>query len=1125
MKKYLSFVLLLVFMVSSLPLINNRHVSAAQLEQNQNKPTYIDSITNELNASIAKIEGGYTSNDRQVVLTARLKSLTPRDYSGWVHSVVVGVSGDAEYKNYAFQLVYGSSNYQNLIKLNDGTQGTFEGIETPQEQWVRNENMEKLFSNSGLDIKLVRNGTWAYLFIDFGEGYALVGKMYVPDSEPTLFTLYNGYTTVRMSRIAVQTGAEAVRSALNGYVLYSPENSSIAPVVGNYTSQDKYAVLSGNIKATIPYNRPDWLNVVLGVNGGTRGWSNYEFQILYGPGENQNLIKLNNGKEGLYEGVNVVQEQWVRNKKLENIFSENGLSFKLVRYNTWAFLLIEFDNGYELVGKMYVPAEEPTLFTAYNGYPAFVMSDITVETGHESVLEALQGISVNLKSWGETDPITDGLYLHVNSTQWTLTAKLILPDIATYTKSQEYRTVSAGSVLWSKSIAVFRDPSGTWLPQDMDVWTPGTINQKHSECLSPEKGGMWVRWVRNADWLTMWTSADGKMWEYSHRRTDLSMNELGLAIETEWKARLTNVTITLSGETPSDFIARADATGTPIYPGSTTESQKWAVMSAHLQSLTSIAHDWSRNIIPGVSGYENWGNYGFQIIFGTSSSENGVKLMDGKQGSVPINTGKENAFIDNIPQYQEYNNPKLEKLFSSEGMDIKLVRLNRVAYLLADMGDGWELIGRMPIPENQPTQFKLFTSRADIHATNVKVELGKEAAVKAFDGLKTSLNGSSDESGQIRLFDLNADQWVVDTKVIFPNNPVDWRTCFTVGVPFKQYSTRLMWSPQRNQWFVTSLIPDASSKFSPFEPTLLAPTSEGLWVRWVRDKNNFTLYASQDGISYTFMTTTAHFPTEADAIALKTWYMGITIRDFRLRIGSDAVNDINIKSIAINKQPDKTEYIEGDAFDPSGMEVVVIKQDGSQENVPLNECVISAPSKLSVNDTEVAISYKGFTVTVPVTVTENEATEVKIKDLPYVTLYKPDEVFEPAGATYIVLYKNGEIQEHDIVIDMCSEVDTSASGEKTVYVTVPFNGGQTTLSFVITVDTLPVIIPPDFKNPDLDDVPGETTTTGSPDTDTITDSPGTGESSASMMAILFMLTSIAFVIIQVKPKKELEIRQ
>lgn len=83
----------------------------------------------------------------------------------------------------------------------------------------------------------------------------------------------------------------------------------ISIISGDYNKNDKYVVLTGQLKA-LDNMTHDWTQaIVLGVSGAAK-WDNYAFQLAYGQSSTVNLVKLINGKGyGNFDGVQIVQEQ------------------------------------------------------------------------------------------------------------------------------------------------------------------------------------------------------------------------------------------------------------------------------------------------------------------------------------------------------------------------------------------------------------------------------------------------------------------------------------------------------------------------------------------------------------------------------------------------------------------------------------------------------------------------------------------------------------------------------------------------------------------------------------------------------------------------------------------------
>ena len=159
-------------------------------------------------------------------------------------------------------------------------------------------------------------------------------------------------------------------------------------IPADYTG-GSYAVLEANIKAldAVTY---DWSsNILFSLSGEV--WDAHDFQIVYGTSSEQNLVKLT-GETATINGVTIEQEQWVNNPALEKIFTEDGMDIKVIRMNDQACLLADLGEGFVVIGKMFIPAEETTLFSIFNVSTALEISDYSVSIGEEAVNAAMEGV-------------------------------------------------------------------------------------------------------------------------------------------------------------------------------------------------------------------------------------------------------------------------------------------------------------------------------------------------------------------------------------------------------------------------------------------------------------------------------------------------------------------------------------------------------------------------------------------------------------------------------------------------------------------------------------------------------------------------------------------------------------
>ena len=783
----------------------------------------------------ALISDGYEATDKYVVLSANIQALSNLTY-GWKNNVVLGVSGETFWQNYAFQIVYGENAEQNLVKLIDGM--GYDGNEVMQEQWYNNAKLEKLFADGGMDIKLVRMDTRAYLLADLGEGYELIGSMILPEDAPTNYSIYNSGTEVFIDDIQVETGKDAAVAAFNGldltidntplvlpveseswtvegrlvidtntftwstadYRMYAGANGwdqaisvfyncvsntwhlqdhtswsnvqipdehwwMVSEVSGGmyvrfvrngssltvWTSKDgvnwtntlsmggitenniylvstlaselrdvtisnhtllkqqkqspiyipadyanaNYAVFEANIKATddITY---DWgSNILVSITGEV--WDAYDFQILYGGSSEQNLIKLT-GEGSTVDGFNVPQEQWVNNPSLEKIFTEDGMNIKVVRMDTWAYLLADMGSGYTMVGKMVIPADQATRFGVFNHNTAIEISDYSVTVGQDAAIAALNGLDLTLDANGMALPI---------SGDWTLEGRLVI-DVENFTWfTADYR-MYAGANSWDQAVAVlYAYESNIWKLQNQSTWGSVELPAAQSDMLSAVSGGMYVRFVKSGNLLTAWVSADGTNWSSAYSHTSATGN--GIWLFATLASQLRDVKLT------DKAVFTAAKGATMVIPADYTGGN-YAVLEANIKALDEITYDWNSNILFSLSG-EVWDAHDIQIVYGTSSEQNLVKL-----------TGETTTVGDvTIEQEQWVNNPALEKVFAEDGMNIKVVRMNEQACLMADLGEGFVVIGKMFIPAEEATLFSIFNVSTALEISDYRVSIGEDA--------------------------------------------------------------------------------------------------------------------------------------------------------------------------------------------------------------------------------------------------------------------------------------------------------------------------------------------------------------------------------------------------------------
>ena len=117
-------------------------------------------------------------------------------------------------------------------------------------------------------------------------------------------------------------------------------------------------------------------------------------------------------------------------------------------------------------------------------------------------------------------------------------------------------------------------------------------------------------------------------------------------------------------------------------------------------------------------------------------------------------------------------------------------------------------------------------------------------------------------------------------------------------------------------------------------------------------------------------------------------------------------DDDIVTGIEITKQPAKTDYVEGQTFDRTGMEVTATHKDGSREVVTaygVTPLVLS-----TVGDGQkVTVSYAGCDAEVTVNVIARVQTGIEVTKMPDKTVYLAGETFDPTGMEVSAVFNDG----------------------------------------------------------------------------------------------------------------------
>ncbi len=120
-------------------------------------------------------------------------------------------------------------------------------------------------------------------------------------------------------------------------------------------------------------------------------------------------------------------------------------------------------------------------------------------------------------------------------------------------------------------------------------------------------------------------------------------------------------------------------------------------------------------------------------------------------------------------------------------------------------------------------------------------------------------------------------------------------------------------------------------------------------------------------------------------------------------------DDDIVTGIEITKQPAKTDYVEGQTFDRTGMEVTATHKDGSREVVTaygVTPLVLS-----TVGDGQkVTVSYAGCDAEVTVNVIARVQTGIEVTKMPDKTAYLTGETFDPTGMVVSAVFNDGSTE-------------------------------------------------------------------------------------------------------------------
>ena len=125
-------------------------------------------------------------------------------------------------------------------------------------------------------------------------------------------------------------------------------------------------------------------------------------------------------------------------------------------------------------------------------------------------------------------------------------------------------------------------------------------------------------------------------------------------------------------------------------------------------------------------------------------------------------------------------------------------------------------------------------------------------------------------------------------------------------------------------------------------------------------------------------------------------------------------------NLEIVTAPTKTEYIEGETFDPTGMKLKVTYNIGDSTEIQDGKGCTFSPNKVEKDTTQIRVTCEGVYATQSIKVTQKTIEEItEITSKPNKVIYEDGEYFDPAGMKIKVKYSDNSTEEVEVTKDIC----------------------------------------------------------------------------------------------------------
>lgn len=877
---------------------------------------------------------------------------------------------------------------------------------------------------------------------------------------------------MNLTPFAQSTGANAAGTS-GAYEDVSMDTNA-APVVLELSEDienSEYVVFSMNVKGYGTRNPETCIASGVGITTkGTTLKDMYGFLMAFDHPDYEYFVSINEANTAGFDWENWYHyAQYGNHKtssKLDKIFSVEGLDIKLVRLGRTAFLLAKYDKSWEQIGYIVLPDGMKTELNFFNLNNKTIYRNISVQNGKEAAIAALQSFNVDVDS-----EFSQYQYM-VGDTSWSVEMKI---------KDKTPQVDETGDVVRISSLTgAANDPWKEWMVLEnqgeyrslhyeqrplygQTFWD--TVNSTAGDYISALKeDGLYVKFVRDEKNLYLLFSTDGKNYSIVEKVVSHGLTpDIGLfSIDLNDKYSYKNISINVGKNATLDALLKnitVDANGLPVVLGFSDEvkNSEYAVFTMNVKGHGTRVPG---NCIASGVGIGTKGNttndmYGFLMAFDHPAYEYFVS----------INAGNTSGFDwQNWYHYAQYGNhntsSKMNRIFESEGLDIKLVRLGRTAFLLARYDDAWEQIGYIVLPEGMKTELNFFNLSNKTSYRNITVQTGKDVAIDALQDLTIDVNW---EFSQYQYM-VGDTSWSVEMKIKDKTPTVDEtgdvaRIDSLTGVasdPWKE------WLVLENQGGYRSLHYEQRPLYgqtfwdtvnSTAGDYIAALKGNGLYARFVRNGSNLYLLLSTDGKNYTVVENVVSHGLTPDvgliSIDLNDKYF---YENLSVNVGEDAALKALINKVTLKSDPVKTEYIEGESFDPTGLTLNVSYLGGkiSDKVIEADKCTFSE-DVLGLNTNKVTVFYCGYNVDVDISVREKAVAEINIISNPSKTLYKLNDSFGVTGGKISVKYDNGTHEDFNMEESMCTDFDLSVSGKQNVNVSYTKGGVTKSTSYEILV--------------------------------------------------------------------------